>query len=199
MATTPHDDVDAVKRVLAGDTEAFDVLVRRHQDHLFRVLSRHLPRAEVPEVAQEAFVAAFLGLSGLRDPVRFRSWLCAIALKRSADYWRENARRGERSVDFSDPRDLAWMEDVLSSDSTEGYEELATRREAEKLVELLMAEVSAEDRLALELYYSEEYTVAEIADMLGWGESKVKVRMHRARKKMAAKARTLVGREGERT
>ncbi len=199
MATTPHDDADAVRRVLAGDTEAFDVLVRRHQDHLFRVLSRHLPRSEAPEVAQEAFVAAFLGLSGLRDPARFRPWLCAIALKRSADYWRENARRAERSVDFSDPRDLAWLEDVLSSDSAQGYEELAQRREAEKLVELLMAEVSVEDKLALELYYSEEYTVAEIADMLGWGESKVKVRLHRARKKMAAKAKTLLGREGERT
>lgn len=199
MATTPHDDADAVKRVLAGDTEAFDVLVRRHQDYLFRVLSRHLPRAEVAEVAQEAFVAAYVGLAALRDPARFRPWLCAIALKRSADYWRENARRGERSVDFSDPRDLAWLEDVLSPDSAQGYEELAARREAEKLVELLMAEVSVEDRLALELYYTEEYAVAEIADMLGWGESKVKVRLHRARKKMAAKARELVGREGERT
>lgn len=199
MATTPHDDADAVKRVLAGDTEAFDVLVRRHQDHLFRVLSRHLPRAEVPEVAQEAFVAAFLGLAGLRDPNRFRPWLCAIALKRSADFWRETARRGERSVDFSDPRDLAWLEDVLSSESAQGYEELAQRKEAEKLVEVLMGEVSVEDRLALELYYTEEYAVAEIAEMLGWGESKVKVRLHRARKKMAAKARDLVGREGERT
>jgi len=194
VATIPTDDARAVRRVLEGDTEAFEVLVRAHQEHLFRLLSRHLPHADVAEAAQEAFLDAFQNLSKLKDPLRFRSWLSAIAVRRAADFWRSKARRGERGVDFSSPEEVAWLEDVMLENSTARFEEMTGRREAAKLVETLLEEISPEDRIAVELFYAEEYGVAEIADMMGWGESKVKVRLHRARKKMARKFEELSGR-----
>ena len=194
MGTTPSEDAKAVARVLAGDTEAFEVLVRAHQEHLFRLLSRHLPQSEVAEAAQEALLDAFQNLSKLREPERFKAWLSSIALRRSADFWRENSRRNERGVDFSSPEELAWLEEAMLEDSSRRFEELTERREAAKLVETLMEEVGPEDRIALELYYAEEYDVAEIGEMLGWGESKVKVRLHRARKKMARRCESLLGR-----
>jgi len=186
-------DAQAVRRVLDGDTEAFEVLVRAHQEHLFRLLSRHLPRPEVAEAAQEAFLDAFQSLSKLREPERFKSWLSSIALRRAADYWRENTRRAENDVDFSDPEQSTWIEEIMAGDSAQRFEELASRREAAKLVETLLDGLGPEDRLAVELYYAEEYAVAEIGEMLGWGESKVKVRLHRARKKMARQCESLLG------
>ncbi|MFZ5427734.1 MAG: RNA polymerase sigma factor [Thermodesulfobacteriota bacterium] len=194
MGTIPPDGALAVKRVLDGDTDAFEVLVRAHQEHLFRLLSRHLPHCEVAEAAQEAFLDAFQNLSKLRDPARFRSWLSAIALRRAADFWRGKARRNERGVDFSSAEEVAWLEEVMVEDSSSRFEELTERREAARLVETLLDELSPEDRIAVELFYAEEYGVAEIADMLGWGESKVKVRLHRARKKMARRFEVLSGR-----
>lgn len=191
---TPSRDALAVRRVLEGDTEAFEVLVRAHQEHLFRLLSRHLPSGEVAETAQEAFLDAYQNLSKLRDPERFKAWLSSIALRRSADFWRENAKRAERGVDFSSPEELAWLEEVMVEDSSRRFEELTERREAAGLVGTLMEELNPEDRIAVELFYAEEYDVAEIAEMLGWGESKVKVRLHRARKKMARKCESLLGR-----
>lgn len=188
------DDAQAVRRVLDGDIEAFGVLVRAHQEHLFRLLSRHLPRDEVAEAAQEAFLDAFENISKLREPDRFRSWLSAIAMRRSADFWRTKSRRSERGVDFSSPEEVAWLEEVMVEDSSRRFEELTERREAAKLVETLMEELSPEDRIAVELFYAEEYGVTEIAEMLGWGESKVKVRLHRARKKMARRFENLSGR-----
>lgn len=194
MGTNPPGDAHAVRRVLDGDTEAFEVLVRAHQEHLFRLLSRHLPHCEVAEAAQEAFLDAFQSLAKLKDHTRFKSWLSSIALRRAADFWREKSRRGERGVDFSSPEEMAWLEEVMQEDSTARFEQLIERREAARLVETLMEGLSSEDRIAVELFYAEEYGVAEIADMLGWGESKVKVRLHRARKKMARKYEDLAGR-----
>lgn len=194
MARTGLDDSQAVKRVLEGNTEAFAVLVRTHEQGLFRLLSRHLPQDEVPEAAQEAFLDAFQHLAKLREPERFRSWLFAIALRRAADFWRENSRRSERGVDFSNPEELAWLEGVMQDDSSDRFEEQMQREEASRLVRVLLDEVGPEDRIALELYYAEEYGVAEIGEMLGWGESKVKVRLHRARQKMARKCENLLGR-----
>jgi RNA polymerase sigma-70 factor (ECF subfamily) len=190
---TPPSDAQAVRRVLDGDTEAFEVLVRAHEGHLFRLLSRHLPKSEVAEAAQEALLDAFLNLSKLREPERFKAWLSSIALRRSADFWRENSRRAERGVDFSSAEELAWLEDVMVEDSSTRFEELTARRDAAKLVATLMEELTPEDRIAVELFYAEEYDVAEISEMLGWGESKVKVRLHRARKKMARKCERLLG------
>jgi len=190
---TPVSDAQAVGRVLSGDTEAFALLVRAHEEHLFRLLSRHLPQSEVAEAAQEAFLDAYLNLAKLREPERFRAWLSAIALRRSADYWRGKARRSERGVDFSSQEEVAWLEEVMVEDSAARFEDLAKREEAHELVACLLEELSPEDRIAVELYYAEEHDVAEIAGMLGWGESKVKVRLHRARKKMARKCESLLG------
>ena len=196
MAESELTDAQAVARVLDGDIEVFAVLVRRHQDYLFRLLSRHLPVSEVGEAAQETLLDAFEKLSNLREPERFRSWLSAIALRRGADFWRVNARRRERLVDFSSPEELALLGDLLSDESVLSFEAMATRREAGKLVEILFDGLAPEDRLALELFYCEEYTLNEIGKMLDWGESKVKVRLHRARKKMAQKAEGILGKGG---
>lgn len=191
---TRSDDAQAVRRVLAGDTDAFEVLVRAHQEHLFRLLSRHLPHSEVAEAAQEALLDAYQNLAKLRDHERFKSWLSAIALRRSADFWREKSRRAEQGVDFSSAEDMAWLEEAMQEDSSSRFEELTRRQEASRLVEALMEGLSPEDRIAVELFYAEEYGVAEIAEMMGWGESKVKVRLHRARKKMARKYESVHGR-----
>jgi len=191
---TPVSDAQAVGRVLSGDTEAFALLVRAHEEYLFRLLSRHLPQSEVAEAAQEAFLDAYLNLAKLREPQRFKAWLSAIALRRSADYWRGKSKRGERGVDFSSQEEVAWLEEVMLEDSAARFEDLAKREEARELVACLLEELSPEDRIAVELYYAEDRDVAEIARMMDWGESKVKVRLHRARKKMARKCESLLGR-----
>ena len=196
MAESELSDAQAVERVLKGEVEVFEVLVRRHQDYLYRLLSRHLPASEVGEAAQEALLDAFEKLSKLREPERFRSWLSAIALRRGADFWRAHAKRRERSVDFSSSEELGLLDELLYEKSARTYEEMARQRESEKLVEMLLGDLSPEDRLALELFYCEEYSIVEIGKMLEWGESKVKVRLHRARKKMAQKAEKLLGSGG---
>lgn len=178
-------DDQAVKQVLDGRTEVFCVLVERHQDYVFRLVGRHLPASEIGDAAQQVFVEAFERLDHLRDGGSFRGWIGVIAVRRCADFWRRSKRRREISFDPTDPVQMAWLEKFTAGDCQSDFEALARRREAKLLVEKLLSVLSPDDRLAVGLFYAEEYNLAEISRMLGWGLSKVKIRLHRARAKMA--------------
>ncbi|MFP5221476.1 MAG: RNA polymerase sigma factor [Acidobacteriota bacterium] len=179
-------DAQAVRLVLDGRTEAFAVLVRRHQDYLFNLLRRHLPVSEVPEAAQDAFVKAFEKLSQLREPDSFRAWLSSMALRRAIRYWRDVSGRREVSMDLGGEGEQDWLEAFMGEDARRRHDDFMRRREASSVVSWLLGQLKPDDRMAVGLYYAKEHEVAEIAVMLGWSVEKVKVRLHRARKKMAA-------------
>lgn len=178
-------DAQAVRQVLDGQTEAFAVLVRRHQDYLFGLLRRHLPVSEVPEAAQDAFVKAFEKLSQLREPDSFRAWLSSMALRRAIRYWRDVSGRREVSMDLGGDGEQDWLEAFMGDDARQRHEDFMRKREASSVVTWLLGHLKPDDRVAIGLYYAKEHEVAEIATMLGWSVEKVKVRLHRARKKMA--------------
>lgn len=175
-------DAQAVARVLGGDTEAFAVLVRRHQDYLFGLLARRLPPDEVAEAAQDAFMTAYEKLSQLRQPESFRAWLTSLALRRAVRYWREVAARRETPLGQDGQE---WLENYLAEESGRRHEDQVRQREARSVAHWLLGMVKPEDRVALGLFYSGEHDQQEIAAMLGWSLEKVKVRLHRARALMA--------------
>ncbi len=88
------DDAEAVKRVRAGDIEAFRVLVERHWRGVLAVLRQRLGNSpDVEDLLQETFVRAYERLGQLRQPEKFRLWLLRIATKLCADL-----RRRRREV-----------------------------------------------------------------------------------------------------
>lgn len=184
-------DAQIVLKTLQGDTQAFAVLVERHQGPLFAYLGRHLPQSDVSEAAQESFVQAYEKLSQLRSPEAFKSWLYAIASRWCIRHWRSSQTKRTISLDAAQEQSSSWLEDMLAADSRQRFEELAKQREAGELVKRLMEGLKPEDRIALGLYYVQEHDTVEIAQMLGWSVEKVKVRMHRARKAMAQKMKEL--------
>jgi RNA polymerase sigma-70 factor (ECF subfamily) len=178
-------DAQAVGMVLAGQQDAFAVLVRRHQDYLFSLLKRHLPISEVAEAAQDSFVKAFEKLHQLREPGSFRAWLSSLAMRRAIRYWRDVSTRREVSLDLVEDGSRDWLESFLAEDSMQRHEDLLRRREASSVVSWLLGHLKPQDRVALGLFYAGEHELTEIAAMLGWSLEKVKVRLHRARKAMA--------------
>src|SRR5215207_5742975 len=97
-ATEQRDDAELVAAVLAGDREAFNPLLERWQPSILRLCRRLLgPGPQAEDVAQEAAVAAFLGLPRLADPVRFGAWLQAIAANRARMALRRRHQRRSRS------------------------------------------------------------------------------------------------------
>src|SRR5712692_10688916 len=80
-------DQDLVARVQAGDKPAFDLLVRKYQHKIAKVISRYIyDRAEVEDVTQETFIKAYRAISGFRGESAFYTWLYRIAINTAKNY-----------------------------------------------------------------------------------------------------------------
>lgn len=165
----PDEHEQLVLRAERGDTDAFGELVRRYRASVHAyVLSRVGNFAWAEDLAQEAFVAAFLGIDRLRDPRRFGTWLRSIA-DNLCSMWLRRTGRQERLV-----RRAAGS---LHGDGK--LDEKPTDFEAAVLGAL--AKLSPKGAAAVTLYYCDGLTQKECADFLGVSQKAVESRLHRAR------------------
>ncbi len=157
-----------------GDRAAFEALIRRYERRVFRLAGRFFRRPEeVEDVAQETFLTIWRKLDTYRARAPFEHWLTRVCL--NCCYARLRKRRPEET------RDQLPEVPVAAVDP-------GPRLEAERLLAIL----EPEDRFVLQLLHGEGWTTAEISQKLGWSRAKVKVRAHRARKKL----RDQLSREG---
>ena len=185
-ALQPHEeetDDALVRLVRAGDESAFERLFERHRARVARVAARFFPRREaVEEIVQETFVKAYFALDNYAGAhaASFPAWLSQIAVNAAYDELRRQRRRpqhAETSITEEEAQQLgARLDRVLSTESSV-ESDLVSRDLAAKL----LARLDAEDQLVLTLLDAEGHSVAEIAELTGWSQSKVKVRAHRAR------------------
>jgi len=177
-------ELEWVQRAKRGDTEAFGFLVQRYERRVFS-LAYHLVnrREEVEDLAQEIFVKAFLGVRGYDGRSSFATWLSRVAINHCYDHLRR--QRTSRVTYFSQmtqERQRA-LETNAESPPEEGIQ-VDERMALRDLADKLLSRAPAEDRVILGLKELEELSVEEIAEMLGLKTSTVKVRLHRARKRM---------------
>ena len=155
-----------IRSSLAGEEDAFAVLVRRHQGRVFRLAGRFFKRPQdVEDVAQDTFLRAWVKLPTYRAEAPFEHWLTRLCLRCIYD------RLRRRTLETDTARELE-------------AEAPAGDPDARLEVERLLARLSAADRLLLTLLEGEGWTVAEAAARLGWSKVNVKVRAHRARKRL---------------
>lgn len=172
---------------MEGRSQAFETLVQRYEGYVFGVAKRHVPAADVEDVAQEAFIRAYRSLPTYRGGGGgFKSWLGAVAIRTCYDYWRRAYRSRETPVGRLGPDHDRWLDSALAAESIRMLEEKGAADQAREVLEAALARLSAEDRLVLELVYLEGLSGREAADLLGWSAAKVKVRCFRARRKLEA-------------
>ena len=154
-----------IDRSLGGDQDAFAALVRRHQRRVFALAGRFFrQRADVEDLAQESFLIAWRKLGTFRGNAPFESWITRICL--NLCYARLKARK---------PTQELFEADLVAPNPSP---------DARLEVERLLATLAPADRFVLQLLDGEGWSVAEIAERLGWTGVNVKVRAHRARKKL---------------
>ena len=163
-----------VRLAQQGDGAAYARLVERYQGAIARQMWRFTRDATAHrELVQDVFVNAYTSLNGYRGSGPFLHWLRKIAVRTGYAFWRANRRRRrERSLD---PETAARI-----ADAPEDH----TAAEAAELVHDVLSRLPERDRLVLTLFYLEGRTVAEIAHLLGWSRSMVKVQSWRARRKL---------------
>src|SRR6476646_7673886 len=180
------DDDDLVARVAAGDDTALRELFGRHAPWLAVRLRAVLPAADVEDVLQETFLAAWRGARGYRPQGACGGWLWGIARRQAALLLR---RRG--SADQA-----AWTvlpDDLAAGPDTPGpAETVLARADLEEAVAAL-GPAGSPEREVWRLMYEQDRPVAEVAEMLGVPPGTVKSRAHRARRLLRAALRVAEG------
>lgn len=169
-------DAEFVARVKAGETDAFEELVRRHGRRVYRSLLGVLGNVEEAEDAlQDAFLKAFQHLPEFEGRSRFSTWLVRIALNTGLQRLRgrkDFETLDDDSEEFRPRRIQAW---------TENPEDLYSREELRRLVEQEVMKLPAKYRVALMLRDLEELSTEEAANALGLTIPGLKARVLRGR------------------
>lgn len=177
-------DADLIRRIVAGEVDVFEELLARYQQHVGRIVTGHVPREMVDEVAHEVFVRAYTSLPSFSFRTPFSHWLATIAVRTCYDMWRSAAARKEVSISGMGEEHQQWAERLLAAESDERFEKMVRQQETTELLHWALGHLSAENRLVVTLVHLEGYSVREAADLLGWSVVNVKVRAHRARQQL---------------
>ena len=167
------DDEELVAHVLAGHTEHFELLMRRYNQRVYRVVRTILrDDAETEDVMQEAYVNAYAHLADFAGRARFSTWMTRIAVHEAFGRLR---RRG-RQDSLEDLDTEAAMASTAPSP-----EARASDGELRALLEQAVEALPPAFRMVFVLRSIEEMSVAETAEALDIPEETVKTRLHRAR------------------
>ena len=165
-----------VSQTLAGDRDAFGVLVHKYQEMVFAYAFQKLRNeVDAEDVTQEVFLRAFRNLYSLRHPHRFRSWLYTI-MSNECNRWLARVAKTHRSeVLLAHASDDDLRVQPGHTVPTEGWK---------VDLEQAIAALSDENRVAVSMFYMGDCTLKEISDFLGVSVNTVKTKLHRARQQL---------------
>lgn len=169
-------DEQIIARVLTGDLPAFELIMRRYNQRLFRI-SRSIvgEDSEAEDVVQETYVRAFEHLSQFAGQAAFSTWLTKIALHEALA--RRSRRQRQRTIDLTDPENR----NRVAAMTNYGGEHEATTRELGHVLTRAVDELPDEFRTVFAMRIIEGLNTEETAACLDLTAANVKVRLHRAR------------------
>ena len=171
-------DEQLVSRTLAGDRDAFGVLVHKYQEMVFAYAFQKVRNeVDAQDVMQEVFLRAYRNLYALRHPHRFRSWLYTI-MSNECNRWLARAAKTRRhEIMLADAADSDLRVEPAHTVPTEGW-----RVDLEQAISTL----SDENRVAVSMFYMGDCTLKEISDFLGVSVNTVKTKLYRARQQLGS-------------
>jgi RNA polymerase sigma-70 factor (ECF subfamily) len=174
----PLSDEEVVARVLAGETGMFEILMRRHNQRLYRVARAILRNdGEAEDVMQDAYVRAYEHLDQFAGRAKFSTWLTRIAVHEALA--RQHRGNRYREVEPMSEREGDPMDRFASL--IPDPEQQASNSEIRRLLEEAVEKLPDAFRTIFMLRDVEEMSTTDAADVLEISEENVKVRLHRAR------------------
>lgn len=173
------DDIYYIEAVKKGDVAAFSFLVERYQRMVYSLALKLLKNTEdAEEMAQDTFIKAFQKLKMYEGKSKFSTWLYSITYNASISELRK------RRIQFSS------LEDQQLSDQDEmkmhDYFSETKKEDQERYLNLALGKLPEDDQVLVTLYYYESQSMEEISVITGLTVSNIKVKIHRARKRMYA-------------
>jgi RNA polymerase sigma-70 factor (ECF subfamily) len=177
-------DGEIIQRVLEGEVNAFERLLKRYEQRVLGIVKKHVPYREAEETVQDIFVKAYQALPRFKHTDRFEAWLSRIAVRTCCDFWRKRYRSRETPIEDLSEKHRQWLEGVLADQSLEAFGEKDSQKEVEEILEWALDRLPAKERMVLELTYLEGLSGKETADLMNCSLANVKIRAFRARKKL---------------
>ena len=176
---------DFIRQTLAGDTSAFDRLVKMHRTTIYMlVLSYTKNPADAEDLTQQVFIRAYDRLETLRDLNRFLPWLKRIARNTCKNWLR---RRSDSMTDFEAVNETDFAETAPSS------EEIALKREIEAVVREAIGALQETDRKLVEGRYIEGASYEQLQVESGLSYAAIANRLKRAKQEIRRRVEKLLG------
>ena len=184
------EDSQLVELARRGDADAYEELVRRHQDVAFRAAYLVAGDAgEAEEAAQEGFIRAYYALDRFRPGAPFRPWLLRIVTNEARNRRRSAGRRARLALQVAGVRP--------SDDAAPSPEAAALDHENQRELLAALAKLTERDRLVIAYRYFFEMSEAEMAEVLACPAGTVKSRLSRALGRLRAQMTELGKLQGE--
>lgn len=171
-----NNETHIIQRILKGETALYENLLNQYSQQVFSLIARIICNQEdAEELTQDVFLKAFQHLSSFKAESSFSTWLYSIAYNTAI-----SAARKKKFDTFA-------MDDALLANISEQQVDEALNNESEEMIIKLNRAIDAlhsDERALITLFYYEEKTMNEIAQILGMTENNAKVKLHRVRKKI---------------
>lgn len=170
---TRQEEFEIIDQILAGETNRYAQLVDHYKSFAFTIALKVLEnRAEAEEVAQDSFVKAYHYLKNFNREAKFSTWLYRIVFNTAISQKRKNKHSfvsiENKIIEYCERADI----DLEKEDK-------------QVFIAQAMGKLNEADRLSIQLYYLKEFSLEEVADMMGQNINTIKVRVHRARQRLA--------------
>ncbi len=168
-----------ITKVINGDTNAFAYLVDEYKNMVFSLAFKMTKnREEAEEISQDTFIKAYKNLNKFKGDSKFSTWLYRIAYHASLDTIKKNKNNNStfeiNEITFNQ---IKSVENIL-----EGIE----KKERTKIMNDCLLKLSEGERSIIWMFYYDELSLNEIIEVTQFSEANIKVKLHRARKKLLA-------------
>jgi RNA polymerase sigma factor (sigma-70 family) len=172
-----------IQKVLAGDVNAFTVLVENYKDLAFTLALNIIMNTEdAEEVVQDAFLNAYKSLSKFKNESKFSTWFYRIVVNASL-----NKRKIKKlHIVIEEPESLS--DSAFEISALDNYK----TEEQKKFIKLSIAGLNEKERICITMYYLNELSIEEINELTGISFANVKVLLHRGRKNLYTQLQRLL-------
>ncbi|UII27459.1 RNA polymerase sigma factor [Fulvivirga maritima] len=175
-----QNDSILVNRIIKGEQHLFNILIERHKKYAFNIALKILDNAEdAEEVAHDSFIKAYKNLHKFNQEAKFSTWLYRITFNTSITAKRKQKHKNEEIDD-------------AKHDFQQAEANLLEKKDQKHYINLALKQLSDVDQTIISLFYLKEFSLEEIADITNMDANNVKVKLHRARKKMAKEMQNIL-------
>ncbi|MCU0437844.1 MAG: RNA polymerase sigma factor [Raineya sp.] len=178
---TSQEESAYITAVLEGNTQAYAYLINKHKSLVYSLCLKITKNKEdAEEVAQDVFLKAYQQLNTFKRDSKFATWLYRIAYNTSLNKIKRK-KVWQESINQDDEDHPALQ---IEDTTFENQFDLLNLAEKRKYIQIAMQALSEQDAVIITLFYFAEHNLEEIAEVTGIDKNNVKIKLHRARKKL---------------